>query len=89
MIGEKNGLKSVLYYIIISKTDYYAKMCSNFNFKNYSFVLNSCNLRSHGMTYEDTQETLGAYCWFGDLIHQGYLAKISTVSSYNNMVATM
>lgn len=53
MIGEKNGLKSVLYYIIILKIDYYVKMCFNFNFKNYLFVFNSCNLRFYGMIYED------------------------------------
>lgn len=32
---EKNRIKNVFYYIIISKTDYYAKVYSNFNFKNY------------------------------------------------------
>ena len=41
------------------------------------------------MAYEDTQETLGDYCWFGDLIHQSHLAEISTVWSYNDMAATV
>jgi hypothetical protein len=40
MIGGE-GLKNVLYCIIVSKTDYYAKVCSNFNF----------NLGSQGLTW--------------------------------------
>lgn len=35
LLEEAGEMKNVSGYIIISKTDYYAKEYSNFNFKNY------------------------------------------------------